>query len=133
MFAYVGRSRADLNALHSALKDSCTQDECLSPLKLPAGNSHKDGWGYVIRVQGSIYHYRSSDAIFRDSHKLPVFADDQEIQAIFHGRLTTGGVTGNPIFSHPFVGYTDREILFFAHSRRRCRRGTTPASRPIGR
>jgi predicted glutamine amidotransferase len=116
MFAYAGRSRDDLIALCSALRSACEDDECLATAFPNAGRSHKDGWGYVIRVSGELHHYRSATSIYEDDHDLPEFADGQDIKAIFHGRLTTGDVVGDAIFSHPYVAAMDREILFFAHN-----------------
>jgi predicted glutamine amidotransferase len=116
MFGYVGRSRDDLIALHSALRGACANDECLAAAYPRLGHSHDDGWGYVIRASGGLHHYRSAVAIHEDDHPLPPFAEDQEIQAIFHGRLTRGGVVGDPIFSHPYVASTDTALFFFAHN-----------------
>jgi predicted glutamine amidotransferase len=115
MFGYVGGSARELESLHRSLRQSCKTDECLqAAYPERAGQSHEHGWGYVICASNGLFHYRTSGAIFRDAHPLPEV--EGEIFAIFHGRLTTGSIVGDAIFSHPFVAVTNEAVFFMGHN-----------------
>jgi len=114
MFGYAGSSRKDLEALYSALKKASSCDDCIKQMIPGHDGWHQHGWGYVIRTADQLFHYRSITPANEDKHRLPEFKG--EIQAIFHVRLSTGGVLGDPSFSHPYVGYTDQATIFFAHN-----------------
>lgn len=114
MFAYQGSSKKELNHLFNALKKASACDECIK-LAFP-GNAghHEHGWGYVLRTSNQLYHYRTTGPIYEDNHRLPEF--EGEIQIIAHARLATGGVLGDPMFSHPYAAYTDQATFYFAHN-----------------
>jgi len=99
--------------LHSGLKRACANDPTLNGIA--AGCSrHCHGWGYVIHAANGLFHYRTAKSIYEDDALLPRL--EGEIRAIFHGRFASDPTLAGPIFSHPFVASTDREILFLAHN-----------------
>ena len=114
MFGYAGSSRKELDALYSALKKASSCDECIKEMIPGHDGWHRHGWGYVIRTADQLFHYRSIRAVDKDNHRLPEFKG--EIQAIFHARLSTGGVLGDPAFSHPYVASTNQSIFYLAHN-----------------
>lgn len=114
MFGYVGSSRKDLDALYSALKKASECDDCIKQMIPGHDGWHRHGWGYVIRTSDQLFHYRSVQSVDKDEHRLPAFKG--EFQAIFHARLSTGGVLGDPAFSHPYVAATNESIFYFAHN-----------------
>ena len=114
MFAYVGSSRKELDVLFSALKKASVCDACIKAMIPGHDGWHQHGWGYVIRTSDQLFHYRSTNAVDQDDHRLPVLKG--EIHAIFHARLSTGGVLGDPAFSHPYVASTNQALFFLAHN-----------------
>jgi predicted glutamine amidotransferase len=114
MFGYVGSSQKEVDALYGALKKASSCDPRLKEMVPGHDGRHRHGWGYVIRTSHQLFHYRTPRALDEDDHCLPVF--NGEIQAIFHARLSTGGVLGDAVFSHPYVAYTNQAIFFFAHN-----------------
>jgi len=113
MFGYAGKSEADVRELLSGLKRACANDPTLS--SIAAGCSrHSHGWGYVIHAANGLFHYRTAKSIYYDEAPLPKL--EGEIRAIFHGRFATDPTLTGPIFSHPFVASTEKEILFLAHN-----------------
>jgi predicted glutamine amidotransferase len=113
MFGYVGRSEADVRELLSGLKRACANDPTLSGI-VAGCSRHSHGWGYVIHAANGLFHYRTAKSIYEDDSLLPRL--EGEIRAIFHGRFASDSTLAGPIFSHPFVASTDREILFLAHN-----------------
>ena len=113
MFGYVGSSEKELNALYTALKTASGCDPFLKDV-YSGCDGHPHGWGYVLRTPTQLYYYRTTVPVFTDDHTLPAFSG--QAQAIFHSRLTTGGVTGDPAFSHPYVAATNHSIFYFAHN-----------------
>ena len=114
MFGYVGSSQADLETLYAALKAASICDECLRQMIPGHDGWHQHGWGYVLRTSDQLYHYRSTQAVDQDDHRLP--AVKGEFQASFLARLSTGGVLGDPAFSHPYVAATNEALFFLAHN-----------------
>lgn len=113
MFGYAGNSQQDLRALYSSLKDACGNDPMLQAVA--AGCSrHCHGWGYVIHAANGLFHYRSARPIYDDNVVLPKL--EGEIRAIFHGRYASNEDLAGHIFSHPFVAYTNDEVIFLAHN-----------------
>jgi glutamine amidotransferase len=113
MFGYAGKSEADVRELHSGLKRACADDPTLS--SIAAGCSrHSHGWGYVIHAANGLFHYRTAKSIYYDEVSLPKL--EGEIRAIFHGRFASDPTLTGPIFSHPFIASTEKEILFLAHN-----------------
>jgi glutamine amidotransferase len=113
MFGYAGQSEADVRELHSGLKRACADDPTLSGV-VAGCSRHGHGWGYVIHAANGLFHYRTAKSIYEDDAPLPGL--NGEIRAIFHGRFASDPTLAGPIFSHPFVASTDREILFLAHN-----------------
>jgi predicted glutamine amidotransferase len=113
MFGYAGRSEADVRELLGGLKRACAFDPTLSGIA-PHCSSHSHGWGYVIHAANGLFHYRSATSIYQDDALLPKLAG--EIRAIFHGRFASDPTLAGPIFSHPFVASSDREVVFLAHN-----------------
>jgi predicted glutamine amidotransferase len=113
MFGYAGRSEADVRELLAGLKRACAFDPTL-PGIVASCSSHCHGWGYVIHAANGLFHYRTSTSIYEDDAPLPKLAG--EIRAIFHGRFASDPTLAGPIFSHPFVASSDREIIFLAHN-----------------
>jgi predicted glutamine amidotransferase len=113
MFGYAGKSETDLRELFLALKRACADDPTLSAIA-PGCSRHSHGWGYVIHAANGLFHYRTATSIYEDDSLLPRL--EGEIRAIFHGRFASNTSLAGPIFSHPFTGSSDREILFLAHN-----------------
>jgi predicted glutamine amidotransferase len=113
MFGYAGRSEADVRELLSGLKRACAHDPTL-PGIAPGCLRHSHGWGYAIHAANGLFHYRTATSIYEDDAPLPRLAG--EIRAIFHGRFASDPGLAGPIFSHPFVASSDREIVFLAHN-----------------
>jgi len=113
MFGYAGQSETDVRELLSGLKRACAEDPTLSGI-VAGCSRHCHGWGYVIHAGNGLFHYRTAKSIYEDHAPLPRL--EGEIRAIFHGRFASDPTLAGPIFSHPFVAATDREILFLAHN-----------------
>jgi hypothetical protein len=113
MFGYAGASESDVRALHAGLKCACENDPSLQGIA--AGCSrHCHGWGYVIHAANGLFHYRTAKSIYGDDAPLPKMEGD--IRAIFHGRFASDTALIAPIFSHPFVAATEKEVVFLAHN-----------------
>jgi predicted glutamine amidotransferase len=113
MFGYAGKSESDVRELHSGLKRACADDPTLSGV-VAGCSRHSHGWGYVIHAANGLFHYRTAKSIYEDDAPLPKLQG--EIRAIFHGRFASNPALTGPIFCHPFIASTDREILFLAHN-----------------
>ena len=114
MFAYVGDSNKELMQLYSALKKAAEHDPIAERLGV-GFKRHGDGWGYVIAGDdGSLYHYRTSRAIYEDLHEVPKITGN--FSAIFHVRKASDNTTIRPSFSHPLLEDNERELIFFAHN-----------------
>ncbi len=114
MFAYVGDSNKELMQLYSALKKSAEHDPIAERLGV-GFKRHGDGWGYVIAGDdGSLYHYRTSRAIYEDLHEVPKITGN--FSAIFHVRKASDNTTIRPSFSHPLLEDNEGELIFFAHN-----------------
>jgi predicted glutamine amidotransferase len=113
MFAYVGKSQKDIERLYSSLKKAASHDPTIPPgWKTDA--RHADGWGCVLLTGKALVHYRTKTAIFDDnSFRMPALQG--MTYAIFHARKASGA-RGSPIFSHPFIAETPREVLFLVHN-----------------
>ena len=113
MFAYAGTSRKDLSALFRSLKKAAKHDEMLT-WKEESEKQHRDGWGCAIFAEDKLFHYRTQKPIFEDDEFLMPHINGMTY-AIFHARKTLKP-KGLPMFSHPFVAETGRELLFLAHN-----------------
>ncbi len=102
-----------MRALHAGLKRACAHDPTLDGV-VAGCSRHSHGWGCVIHVANSLFHYRASTSIYEDDTPLPPM--EGEIRAIFHGRFASNAELTGHIFSHPFMAATDNEVLFLAHN-----------------
>ena len=114
MIAYIGSSQEDLRNLYRAFRAGSECDPYLQPAEMNC-TSHPHGFGYVIfDSKGGLRHYRTSKAVYEDQAPLPELAGG--IHGILHSRLASDPSLSGPIFSHPFVASTEKEILFLAHN-----------------
>lgn len=118
MFAYAGTSRAELNKLRSALRKSAQFDEIRAKFA-PGSAQHKDGWGYVIFNNGSLYHYRTAKPMFEDKHEMSHLTG--KIFALFHARLASDDSPNHGcVCSHPFSMTSESKVIFI------CQNGKIP-------
>lgn len=100
--------------LYHAFRTGSECDPYLAPAEMSC-TSHGHGYGYAIFDSNSgLHHYRSKKAVFEDEARLPRLTGN--IYAILHSRLASDATLSGPIFSHPFVAATEKELVFFAHN-----------------
>jgi predicted glutamine amidotransferase len=110
---YVGKSEEDLRHLFEAFSQASACDPYLKKAGINF-DCHKDGWGFVILDSKGLHHYRTARAVFEDKDALPRVSGN--IYAILHSRLGSDQTLNGHICAHPFSGFTDDAILFFAHN-----------------
>ena len=63
---------------------------------------HRDGWGYVLLKDGSVYHYRSTKPIFEDSERFDLMERlGDEVVLMAHARAASQGSV-NLLNTQPF-------------------------------
>jgi glutamine amidotransferase len=113
MFGYCGESEADVRALYAGLTRACANDPTLYAVA-EGCSRHCHGWGYVIHAENGLFHYRTARSIYEDEVALPKLQG--QIRAIFHGRYASNPDLAGHIFSHPFVGTNNEEVIYLAHN-----------------
>src|SRR6478735_4810564 len=115
MIASVGSTYTELAEIFRAFQDGSGCDPFVTKALGEKYTCHPNGWGYVLYDGHNLHHYRSNLPVWHEPAPLPNL-QGKRIYAIFHSRLASDPNLDLPTCSHPFVGATDQEIIFFAHN-----------------
>jgi len=115
MIAFVGNGSTDLRGVFAAFREN---SKCDPYVKAGLGQEytcHPHGWGLALYDGVDLHHVRSSLPVWETSPALPPMKG-KVIYTIFHSRLASNPALNSPICSHPFIAYTNREVLLLAHN-----------------
>ena len=98
--------------LAEAFKNSAENDPYRA--RRSGKSQHRDGWGYVLLRDGSVYHYRSSKPAFEDEQGFSRLVEllDGDVILLTHARASSQGSLG--LFNvQPFAFSTRRGFSFW--------------------
>ena len=112
MLAYHGSNKAELERLVKCLIRAANKD----PLR--NGVKHGDGWGIVAVDSDGIVYYRSGNPIYTEVNVLTSLLDELkgEFKVIVHARLASDKSLVSSYYSHPYMDYNDKLIIYLAHN-----------------
>jgi hypothetical protein len=115
MIAFVGGGSTDLEPLYSAFREGSKSDPYVKAGLGQEYTCHPHGWGLALYDGIDFHHLRSSLPVWESNPALPPMKG-KTIHAIFHSRLASNPALNSPICSHPFIAYTEKDVLLLAHN-----------------
>ncbi|MFP3260909.1 MAG: class II glutamine amidotransferase [Sulfolobus sp.] len=112
MLAYHGNNKAELERLVGCLIRAANKD----PLR--NGVKHGDGWGIVAIDSEGIIYYRSKNPIYTEANLLTSLIGKLkgEFKVIIHARQASDKSLVSSYYSHPYMDYNDKFIIYLAHN-----------------
>ena len=115
MIAFVGAGSTDLRGIFDAFREGSKSDPYVKAALGQEYTCHPHGWGLALYDGIDFHHVRSSLPIWEANTALPPMKG-KAIYAIFHSRLASNPALNSPICSHPFIAYTNKDVLLLAHN-----------------
>jgi hypothetical protein len=115
MIAFVGAGSTDLRGIFAAFREGSKSDPYVTTALGQEYTCHPHGWGLALYDGIDFHHVRSSLPVWEANTALPRMKG-KRICAIFHSRLASNPALNSPICSHPFIAYTNKDVLLLAHN-----------------
>lgn len=115
MIAFVGSGSIDLRSIFAAFREGSKCDPYVKAGLGPEYTCHPHGWGLALYDGIDFHHVRSSLPVWEANPALPPMKG-RVVYAIFHSRLASNPTLNSPVCSHPFIAYTNKDVLLLAHN-----------------
>jgi hypothetical protein len=115
MIAFVGAGSTDLRGIFAAFCEGSKSAPYVGAALGQEYTCHPHGWGLTLYDGIDFHHIRSSLPVWETKTALPTIKG-RVVYAIFHSRLASNPALNSPICSHPFIAYTDKDVLLLAHN-----------------
>jgi predicted glutamine amidotransferase len=115
MIAIVGSGSTDLRSIFAAFREGSKSDPYVKAGLGQEYTCHPHGWGLALYDGIDFHHVRSSLPVWEANPALPPMKG-KATYAIFHSRLASNPALNSPICSHPFIAYTNKDVLLLAHN-----------------
>jgi len=115
MIAFVGAGSTDPRDIFAAFREGSKSDPYVSAGLGQEYTCYPHGWGLALYDGIDFHHVRSSLPVWETKTALPPMKG-KVVHAIFHSRLASNPALNSPLSSHPFIAYTNDDVLLLAHN-----------------